>query len=108
MEAVSAVIVEASLERAPPPDRRLLGRRPAAYLSWIVLGGIGTYVDKIHEAAGVVAYPNRGWIGERFFVSPVYVGAGLMMFCFYTLIVGHPRAGKQGLYGGRPLALVDV
>lgn len=108
MEAVSAVIPEARLERAPPHDRRLLGRRPAAYLSWIVLGGIGTYADKIHEAAGVVAYPNRGWIGERFFVSPVYVAAGLLMFAAYTLTVGHPRAGRQGLFGGRPLAMLDV
>jgi hypothetical protein len=106
--AVTAAISEAPLERAPPHDRRLRGRRPAAYLSWIVLGGVGTYVDKIHEAAGVVAYPNRGWIGERFFVSPVYVAAGLLMFAAYTVMVGHPRAARQGLLGGRPLALLDV
>ncbi|HVE86212.1 MAG TPA: hypothetical protein VND93_25320 [Myxococcales bacterium] len=107
MEVVSAAALDGSLE-APSPalDRSLRTRRRLAYLSWVVVGGIGTYVDKIHEAAGVVAYPNARWVGERFFVSPVYVGAGLGMFVLYTLVVGHHR-GRQGVLGGRPLRVID-
>lgn len=108
MEAVQSVVLEGEEEVAPAsPDRNLLGRRKRAYLCWLALGGIGTYVDKIHEAAGVVAYPAADWVGERFFVSPVYVGAGLLMFSVYTLVVGHHR-GRQGLFGGRQLGAIDV
>jgi len=106
MEVVSAVAPEEAHASAPAPDRSLRGRSVRAYLSWLVLGGVGTYVDKIHEASGVVAYPNAGWIGERFFVSPVYVGAGIGMFALYTLVVGHHR-GRQGWMGGRPLSAID-
>lgn len=107
MDVVPAVALEGALESPSLAlDRSLRGRRWRAYLSWLVLGGIGTYVDKLHEVAGVVAYPNTGWVGERFFVSPVYVGAGLGGFALYTLVVGHHR-GRQGWLGGRPLRPID-
>jgi len=109
MDAGRVVALEGALELEPPfldRDRRPWGRHWRAWLSWVVLGGAGTYVDKIHEVAGVVAYPNAGWVGERWFVSPVYVGAGIGMFALYTLVLGHPR-GRQGVFGGRPLRPID-
>src|SRR5262249_7248577 len=108
MDVVPAVALEGALDASSPapPDRSLTGRRLRAYLSWLLLGGVGTYVDKIHEAAGVVAYPNTGWVGERFFVSPVYVGAAMGMLALYAVVVGD-RRGRQGWLGGRPLSPVD-
>jgi len=62
MDVVSgAVALEGALDSpASALDRSLRGRHWRAWLSWVVLGGTGTYVDKIHEGAGVVAYPNAG------------------------------------------------
>src|SRR5689334_429498 len=90
-----------------PVTRRLRSRRPAAFLSWMALGALGTYVDKIHEHFGVVAYPNAEWIGNRLPVSPAYVIAGLGFFFLYTAVVGH-RGAVQGVFGGPPLRAVDI
>jgi hypothetical protein len=78
-----------------------------AYFAWLALGGIGTYVDKIHEHLGVVAYPDKTWVGEALPVSPVYLGASTLMFIVYTVVVGH-RSHQQGLFGGRPLNKREV
>ena len=51
---VEALEVRASL--AVKRDRRLSGRRLASYFTWMFWGSVGTYVDGIHEAFGVVAY----------------------------------------------------
>src|SRR6266513_2769909 len=90
-----------TLEAAGSVERRVYRRRPAAYLAWLVFGGLGTYVDKIHEHLGVVAYPNKEWVGESLPVSPVYLCASVLLFLVYTVVVGH-RSRQQGLFGGRP------
>jgi hypothetical protein len=98
--------VEVEISPAALPDYRLLARRPAAFLAWAGVGCVGTYVDKIHERLGVVAYPDPTWIGERLPVSPVYVAATLGFFTLYTGLVGH-RAQPQGLFGGARLRPLD-
>jgi hypothetical protein len=66
---------------------------------WAGIGALGTYADKIHEIAGVSAYPNAEWIGERFWFSPVYTFAGLAFFALYRLTVGR-QVRAEGLFGG--------
>jgi hypothetical protein len=87
--------------------RRLSSRRPVAFLSWALVGALGTYVDGIHERLGVVAYPNHEWIGERLPVSPVYMMATVGFFILYTAVVGH-RGIRQGIFGGRKLSGIDL
>ncbi len=105
--AAEAAIAPATAVELAAPDRRLHRRRPASYLAWLAVGGVGTYVDRIHENLGVVAYPNPDWIGDSLPVSPVYLGATVGFFLLYTLVVGH-RGRAQGLFGGRPLAPLDL
>lgn len=104
MQELAATAAPAEVDAVA--DRRVHRRRPAAYVAWLVLGGIGTHVDKIHEHFGVVAYPNPSWIGERLPVSPVYLAAAVGFFVLYTVVVGH-RGRAQGLFGGRPLSAKD-
>ncbi|MGQ0508527.1 MAG: hypothetical protein ACT4TC_24780 [Myxococcaceae bacterium] len=106
-EVAVAVADSVASEYAAPADRGIHRRRPAAWLMWMVLGGVGTYVDKIHEYLGVVAYQNPEWIGDALPVSPVYLFATVGFFTGYTLVVGH-RGRAQGLFGGRPLSLLDI
>ena len=88
-------------------DRRVDRRRPAAYFAWLLVGALGSYVDKIHEHFGVVAYRNQEWVGNRFPVSPIYLGATVGFFLLYTLVVGH-RGRSQGFFGGKPISLRDL
>jgi hypothetical protein len=69
---------------------------------------VGTYVDQIHEAFGVVAYPNPDWIGEKLPVSPAYLAATTGFFTLYTLVVGHQRSAPQGWLGGEPVRVTDI
>jgi hypothetical protein len=105
--AHSAVAVRAVPVTESIVTRRLGSRRPLSFLSWLLLGGAGTYVDKIHEHFGVVAYPNHDWVGERLPVSPAYLMATLGFFILYTAVVGH-RGRNQGIFGGPPLRAVDL
>ncbi len=90
-----------------PADRAVHRRRPAAFVAWLAVGCIGTWIDKIHEHLGVVAYPDKEWIGEQLPVSPIYLGATVGFFLLYTWVVGH-RGRAQGLFGGRPLSFADL
>lgn len=104
-----AALLRTALEEHPPlhvSDRRVHARRPAAFLAWAIAGGVATHVDKIHEAVGVVAYPDPEWIGEVLPVSPAYVFGSIVFFIAYTVIVGH-RGRSQGVFGGRPITLLE-
>jgi hypothetical protein len=89
-------------------DRRLGNRHARAYLTWLFWGSVGTYVDSIHEAFGVVAYPNPDWIGEKLPVSPAYLAATTGFFALYTLVVGHRPGAPQGWLGGEPVRVKDI
>jgi hypothetical protein len=71
-------------------------------------GAVGTYIDGIHEAFGVVAYPNPEWLGEKLPVSPAYLAATTGFFALYTLIVGHRPDSPQGYLGGEPVRVKDI
>jgi hypothetical protein len=88
-------------------DRWPHRRRVIAYVSWIALGCLAGFLDKIHEHLGVVDYPNKAWIGEQLPISPMYVAGATGFFFFYTVIVGH-RGRRQGVFGGRPLEARDL
>lgn len=69
------------------------------WVAWAIVGALGTYADKIHQTAGVSAYPNSDWIGELLPISPVYVFAGVGFFALYVAVVGL-RRGHDALFGG--------
>lgn len=105
MESNAAAAV-AVLPAELAADRRPHSRRPLAFAAWLFMGGVGTYIDKIHEWLGVVAYPNKDWVGEQLPVSPAYLSATIGFFLLYTLVVGH-RGRSQGLFGGKPISWAD-
>jgi hypothetical protein len=71
------------------------------------MGAFGTYADRIHQWAGVSAYPNAEWIGELLPISPVYVGAGVGFFALYTVVVGL-RRGSSALLGGAERSPAEI
>jgi hypothetical protein len=87
--------------------RRSTSRVALPWLCWAFLGALGTYADKIHELAGVSAYPNKGWIGELFWFSPVYTAAGLGFFALHRLMFAQGRP-LLGLLGGGPRSFWEV
>ena len=94
---------------APPYAvvRSLRAPRARTWIAWAIMGGIGTWADKIHQLGQVSAYPNAEWIGERVPVSPVYVAAGVGFFALYAVVVGL-RKGTPALWGGASRTVLEV
>jgi len=88
-------------------ERSLKGPKLATWVTWALLGGVGTWADRIHQWAGVSAYPNSDWIGEILPVSPVYVFAGVGFFALYIVVVGL-RKGSDALLGGADRSPAEV
>ena len=92
-----------------PADDEVAGRwatwrawHPVFLLSWAAIGVLASELDRLHEAAGVIAYPNPDWIGCRLPVSPAYVGAGLAAYAVHALLFG-VRPAPRGILGGAPI-----
>jgi hypothetical protein len=94
-----AVPISQPLNASLMVERGLRGPRAVTWLAWAIVGGASTYADKIHQLAGVSAYPNSDWVGERLPVSPAYVASGIGFFALYALVVGL-RKGSSALFGG--------